>query len=212
MGARKLVGACGRASKGRDTLREEHGGFKKRSEIRGRRSESDVGIAAPPPPQCAAMNEQYVQQLRPHAEFVRAPRMTKPAASAGEAVGDEAGVHVPSGLGGHAQDSAIFWGQPMNIVLPDQVCLSLYRYGFVEEGLTRLVLEYLKPGDTFFDVGCTLGISRCWRRRSWATAGRCNTRSSRRRARSRASPECCGTRECAPEQHGDVSRGDGDPV
>lgn len=50
-----------------------------------------------------------------------------------------------------------FWGDEMTVVIPEVVSLSIFRYGYFEEGLTRLVLEYLKPGATFFDVGAHFG-------------------------------------------------------
>jgi FkbM family methyltransferase len=46
-----------------------------------------------------------------------------------------------------------FWGQDMKVVYPDSGSISLAHYGFVEEGLTSLVMRLLKPGMTFFDVG-----------------------------------------------------------
>lgn len=50
-----------------------------------------------------------------------------------------------------------FWGEKILIIIPEEVSLSLYRYGFFEEGLTKIILEYLKPGMTFFDVGAHFG-------------------------------------------------------
>lgn len=50
-----------------------------------------------------------------------------------------------------------FWGDEMSVVIPEVVSLSIFRYGYFEEGLTKMVLEYLKPGATFFDVGAHFG-------------------------------------------------------
>lgn len=50
-----------------------------------------------------------------------------------------------------------FWGEDMLVVIPELISLSIYRYGVFEEGLTRMVLEYLKPGMTFFDIGAHFG-------------------------------------------------------
>jgi len=50
-----------------------------------------------------------------------------------------------------------FWNENMLVVIPEQVSLNIYRYGFFEEGLTRMVLEYLKPGMTFLDIGAHFG-------------------------------------------------------
>lgn len=51
----------------------------------------------------------------------------------------------------------IFWNENMRVVIPEFVSLCIYRYGFFEEGLTRMILKYLKPGMTFFDIGAHFG-------------------------------------------------------
>ena len=50
-----------------------------------------------------------------------------------------------------------FWDEQMVVVIPESVSLTIYRYGFFEEDLTRILLEYLKPGMTFFDIGAHFG-------------------------------------------------------
>jgi len=50
-----------------------------------------------------------------------------------------------------------FWDQPMHVVLPDRVSLTLLRYGFFEEELTRAFIRLLQPGMVFFDVGARIG-------------------------------------------------------
>lgn len=50
-----------------------------------------------------------------------------------------------------------FWGDEMTVVIPEVVSLSIFRYGYFEEGLTKMMLEYLKPGATFFDIGAHFG-------------------------------------------------------
>ena len=50
-----------------------------------------------------------------------------------------------------------FWGEQIIVVIPEQVSLNLYYYGFYEEGLTNMILEYLKPGMTFIDIGAHIG-------------------------------------------------------
>jgi hypothetical protein len=44
------------------------------------------------------------------------------------------------------------------IIIPIQVLLNIYRY-FFEEGLTRILLEYLKLGMAFFNIGSHFGNS-----------------------------------------------------
>lgn len=51
----------------------------------------------------------------------------------------------------------LFWGEDMNVVFPEIVSCFLYRYGFFEPDLTKIVMKYLKPGQTFFDVGTHFG-------------------------------------------------------
>jgi len=50
-----------------------------------------------------------------------------------------------------------FWNQDMSVIIPERVSLCIYRYGFFEEDLTGMVLQYLKPGMTFFDIGAHFG-------------------------------------------------------
>ena len=45
----------------------------------------------------------------------------------------------------------------MTVVIPEHVSLRIYGFGYFEEGLTRMILEYLKPRDTFFDIGAHFG-------------------------------------------------------
>lgn len=50
-----------------------------------------------------------------------------------------------------------FWGPSMNVVLPEAMSCSIYRYGFLEEGLTGAFMHLLKPGMTVFDIGTHFG-------------------------------------------------------
>lgn len=51
----------------------------------------------------------------------------------------------------------LVWGEEMTVVYPEIASLGLGRYGFFAEGLTKLVLTQVKPGNTFLDVGAQLG-------------------------------------------------------
>ena len=53
--------------------------------------------------------------------------------------------------------AALFSGDSMTVVFPEYVSVALWRYGFYEEGLTKMFLDYLKPGMTFLDVGAHYG-------------------------------------------------------
>ncbi len=50
-----------------------------------------------------------------------------------------------------------FWGEDLLVVIPELVSLAIYRYRFFEEGLTKMLLKYLSPGMTFFDIGAHFG-------------------------------------------------------
>jgi FkbM family methyltransferase len=58
---------------------------------------------------------------------------------------------------GIALKGKTFWGEEMNLIFPEDVSASILRHGYFEEGLTRMVLEYLKPNMTFCDIGAQLG-------------------------------------------------------
>jgi FkbM family methyltransferase len=50
-----------------------------------------------------------------------------------------------------------FWNERMIVTLPESSSLNIFRNGFIDEGLTRMILEYLKPGMTFIDIGAHFG-------------------------------------------------------
>lgn len=50
-----------------------------------------------------------------------------------------------------------FWGRSLTVALPDPVSSFLFRYGFFEENVTRIMLRQLAPGHVVFDVGAHVG-------------------------------------------------------
>jgi FkbM family methyltransferase len=50
-----------------------------------------------------------------------------------------------------------FWGGKMNVVLPELMSESIYRYQFLEEGLTAAFIRLIQPGNIVFDVGAHFG-------------------------------------------------------
>ena len=50
-----------------------------------------------------------------------------------------------------------FWGATMTLPFPEQLSVFIQRYGFLEEGLTRIFLRCVRPGMTVFDVGAHFG-------------------------------------------------------
>lgn len=49
-----------------------------------------------------------------------------------------------------------FWGDQMNVVIPD-VSWYLLAYGYFEEGLTSIALKYVGENQVFFDIGSHVG-------------------------------------------------------
>jgi FkbM family methyltransferase len=49
------------------------------------------------------------------------------------------------------------WGEEMTVALPDVVSVSIFRLGFYEAGLTKMIHDYLRPGMIFYDVGAHYG-------------------------------------------------------
>jgi FkbM family methyltransferase len=50
-----------------------------------------------------------------------------------------------------------FWGEQMEVALPEPVSLELFRWGFFDRGLTTIMLNHLRPGGVFFDIGAHFG-------------------------------------------------------
>ena len=50
-----------------------------------------------------------------------------------------------------------FWGEVMTVVQPEVISSNLIGVGYYEEGLTRMVLECVKSGMIFFDIGAHFG-------------------------------------------------------
>ena len=76
----------------------------------------------------------------------------------------------------------------MTVVFPERVSVAIARYGVYEEGLTGMVMDYLKPGMVFFDVGAHFGYFSLLAAWLVGTTRARSTRSSRRPAPSTSSP------------------------
>jgi FkbM family methyltransferase len=50
-----------------------------------------------------------------------------------------------------------FWGENMKIVFPELVSMYIFKYGFYEEGLTRIFLESIRPNMILLDIGAHFG-------------------------------------------------------
>ncbi|HDG98741.1 MAG TPA: FkbM family methyltransferase [Desulfobacterales bacterium] len=51
-----------------------------------------------------------------------------------------------------------FWGEEMNVWLPEPVSKSIWRHGYFEEDVCLAMLYYLERGMTFIDVGAHIGF------------------------------------------------------
>ena len=60
-------------------------------------------------------------------------------------------------LGPSEVTCTLFDGQRLRVVLPEIVATELYLHGFIEPALTRLLLDRLRPGMVFVDVGAQYG-------------------------------------------------------
>ncbi len=61
--------------------------------------------------------------------------------------------------GGTTEVSAMtFWGEPILVVLPELISMTIWRYGFFEEDVCRFMLRVLRPGMNFVDIGAHFGF------------------------------------------------------
>lgn len=51
-----------------------------------------------------------------------------------------------------------FWNGEMEIILPENVSITIWRNGFVETDVTIYLIQYLNEGETFIDVGAHFGF------------------------------------------------------
>ncbi len=51
-----------------------------------------------------------------------------------------------------------FWGEPIRVVLPELISMTIWRYGFFEEDVCRFLLHTLRPGMNFVDIGAHFGF------------------------------------------------------
>jgi FkbM family methyltransferase len=60
--------------------------------------------------------------------------------------------------GPHEVTCRIFTGRSMRVVLPEIVGTQLYGCGYIEPQVSRVLVERLRPGMVFFDVGAQYGF------------------------------------------------------
>ena len=51
-----------------------------------------------------------------------------------------------------------FFDRTMQVIIPEPVSISIWRYGFFEEDVCYFLLSLLRPGDTFIDIGGHFGF------------------------------------------------------
>jgi FkbM family methyltransferase len=65
--------------------------------------------------------------------------------------------HARQSSAGQKVRAKTFWGDEMTVVFPEVVSVAIARYSFHESELTNIVIECVKPGMTFFDIGAHFG-------------------------------------------------------
>jgi len=65
-----------------------------------------------------------------------------------------------------------FFGTDMTVVLPEVVSTLVYRHHCYEADLSHAMIYFLKPGDTFFDVGAHFGYASLLASRLVGTTGK----------------------------------------
>lgn len=53
--------------------------------------------------------------------------------------------------------ASLFWGGAMQVVLPEPMSMALYGYGYYDEVVSRMFLDWIRPGDTVLDIGAHFG-------------------------------------------------------
>lgn len=56
------------------------------------------------------------------------------------------------------REARTFWGESLQVLLPERVSTRIWRYGFFEEDVCRFLLRCLQAGDTFVDIGAHYGF------------------------------------------------------
>lgn len=51
----------------------------------------------------------------------------------------------------------VFWGEQMQVLLPEEISSALYTVGAIEPRLSSFFYHFLQPGDVFMDVGAHIG-------------------------------------------------------
>lgn len=66
-------------------------------------------------------------------------------------------VRLKRATGSKAMRARLFWGETMFVTPPEPLSTRLFLYGFHEVGMTRFVLDTVRPGMTVLDVGAHYG-------------------------------------------------------
>jgi FkbM family methyltransferase len=104
------------------------------------------------------MGEEHLERFRRGVELHRASKGEKLRRMPGRLLYTKLLEQYARRLGKSVQiTTKTFWDGRMVVVFPEQVSVAIARYGVFEEGLTRMVMDCLKPGMTFFDVGAHFG-------------------------------------------------------
>lgn len=104
------------------------------------------------------MADEHLERFRHGVEMHRASKAEKLRRMPGRLLYTKLLEHYARRLGRSVRvTTKTFWDGRMTVVFPEQVSVAIARYGVFEEGLTRMVMDTLKPGMVFFDVGAHFG-------------------------------------------------------
>jgi FkbM family methyltransferase len=98
-----------------------------------------------------------IRRLAQHEKQARAPRLLKLARHPNREIRFRALWRLARVLPPMEVNADLFTRQRLRVVLPEKVAIEIYRNGFYELPLTRVLLDYVKPGMTFVDVGSLYG-------------------------------------------------------
>lgn len=102
--------------------------------------------------------EEYLRELSKRAAVSRGPQAGKLMYAPGRMLWSKAMEKACLRLGREFRtETRTFWGGKMTVVFPEMVSCFIYRYGFFEENLTAIFINYLKKDMVFFDIGTHFG-------------------------------------------------------
>ena len=104
------------------------------------------------------MNDAALNELDRRIAIARLPRYSKLAAAPWRTAHSVllSGLCRSLGFAVHKR-ARMFWGDSMEVVIPEEVGTFIHRFGFYDADLSTLFARHLKPNMTVFDIGAHYG-------------------------------------------------------